>query len=59
MLLEHDLFETEHESEFSDLGLVPVEIDHRVDLVVRKCLLASAPVILEVILKPSNMSLDL
>jgi hypothetical protein len=35
MLLEHDLVETEHESEFSNLGRVPVEVDHRVDLVVR------------------------
>ena len=59
MLLEHDLLETQHESEFSDLGLVPVEVDHRVNLVVRQCLLARAPIILEVILKPSHLALDL
>ena len=46
MLLEHDLLETQHESEFSDLGLFPVEVDHRVDLVMRQCLLARAPIIL-------------
>ena len=33
MLLENDLLETDHESEFSDLGRFPVEVDHRVNLV--------------------------
>jgi hypothetical protein len=59
MLLEHDLLETQHESEFSDLGLVPVEVDHRVNLVLRNCQLARAPIILEVILKPSHLALEL
>jgi hypothetical protein len=57
MLLEHDLLEAEHESEFCDLGLVPVEVDHWVDLIVRQCLLTRATIMLEVSLKPSNLSL--
>ena len=59
MLLEHDLLEAEHESEFSDLGLVPVEVDHWMDLVVRQCLLARATIMLEVSLKSSNLALEL
>jgi hypothetical protein len=35
MNLEHDLLETQHELDLCDLGTVPVEIYHWVNLVVR------------------------